>query len=75
MDDRVTEITIMIFFSAIGVMILVLGWIRPLDGFERAMISVIGGAGIVGALVRLRLTRNQRRAASIAAEASEDRRR
>ena len=75
MDDRITEITIMIFFSAIGVMIVVLGWIRPLDGFERAMVTVIGSAGIVGALVRLLLTRNQRRAASIATDASEDSRR
>ena len=63
MNDKFTEITIMIFFSAIGVMILVLGWVRPLDGLERAMVTAIGSAGIISTLVRLLLARGQRRAA------------
>jgi len=58
------EITIMTLFSAVGVVIVVLGWVRPLEGFERAMITVIGSAGIIGTLVRLLLNRSQRRAAA-----------
>jgi len=62
MNDKFTEITIMTLFSAIGVVILVLGWVRPLDGMERAMVTAIGSAGIISTLVRLLLTRGQRRA-------------
>ena len=29
MNDKITKITIMVFFSAIGAVILVLGWVRP----------------------------------------------
>jgi hypothetical protein len=68
MNDRFTEITIMTLFSAVGVMILVLGWVRPLDGIERAVITLIGGAGIVGTLVRLLLTRSWRKAAVAVSE-------
>jgi len=66
------EITIMTLFSAVGVVIVVLGWVRPLEGFERAMITVIGSAGIIGTLVRLLLNRSQRRTAAAAVNESTD---
>jgi hypothetical protein len=72
MNDKFTEITIMTLFSAVGVMILVLGWVRPLDGFERAIVTVIGGAGIIGTLVRLLLTRSQRKATAVAVTSGEN---
>jgi hypothetical protein len=63
MNDKFIKITMMTLFSAIGLSILVLGWVRPLDGMERAMVTAIGSAGIISTLVRLMLTRGQRRAA------------
>ena len=63
MNEKFTKFTMMTLFSAIGVVILVLGWVRPLDGLERAMVTAIGSAGIISTLVRLMLTRGQRRAA------------
>ena len=72
MNDRIIEITIMTLFSAVGVMILVLGWVRPLEGYERAVITLIGSAGLVGTLIRLLLVRSQRRATVTAVNDSAD---
>ena len=53
MRDKSLGIWLMVLFGISGIAILVLAWLRPMPGLERALTTFIGAFGLFVALSRV----------------------
>ena len=48
---KVSHVIIAAIFAAMGLAIIAIGWLRQLEPDQRAMVTIAGAVGVVGALI------------------------